>query len=250
VIDSKIIETDCSKGTIPLDNKESWLYGSRFSTITIGGNVKKIGAYTFAKYVLLQNLTLPEGLVEIGDSAFWHSSVKDLTIPKSVVSIGKDALFGASGTLTINSKIVEADYVGDKTPKSEWLAGTKFKSIILGDGITKIGARTFQDCTSVMAVTIPNGVTAIGERSFASASLMDLTLPSSVTSIGDCAFLHNVNLSSVTIEATTPPQLGAGVFQSCDPECVIYVPAANMKAYKKSWKNILGKYPKLKKYKK
>ena len=240
VIDSKIIETDCSKGTIPLDNKESWLYGSRFSTITIGGNVKKIGAYTFAKYVLLQNLTLPEGLVEIGDSAFWHSSVKDLTIPKSVVSIGKDALFGASGTLTINSKIVEADYVGDKIPKSEWLAGTKFKSIILGDGITKIGARTFQDCTSVMAVTIPNGVTAIGERAFASASLMDLTLPSSVMSIGDCAFFHNVNLSSVTIEATTPPQLGADVFGECYAKCFVYVPDSSIKAYKKSWKKRLS----------
>lgn len=240
VIDSKIIETDCSEETIPLDNKESWLYGTRFSTITIGSNVKKIGAYTFAKNVSLKNITLPEGLVEIGDSAFWRCSVKDLTIPKSVVSIGKNAFVGASGTLTINSKIVEADCADDKMPKSEWLAGTKFKSVVLGDGITKIGARTFQDCTSVMAVTIPNGVTAIGERAFASANLADLTLPSSVTSIGDCAFFHNVNLSSVTIEATTPPQLGADAFGECYAKCFVYVPDSSIKTYKKSWKQLLS----------
>ncbi len=240
VIDSKILETDCEEKTIPSDNKESWLNSSSFSTITIGGNVKKIGAYTFAKYRYLYNLTLPEGLVEIGDSAFWRCSVKDLTIPKSVTSIGENAFVGASGTLTINSKIVEADCADDTAPKSRWLADTKFKKIILGDGITKIGARTFQDYTSVTAITIPNGVTTIGERAFASANLVDLTLPSSVTSIGDCAFLHNVNLSSVTIEATTPPQLGADVFSECYSKCFVYVPDSSIKAYKKSWKKRLS----------
>ena len=56
-------------------------------------------------------------------------------------------------------------------------------------------------------VTIPDGVTSIGEKAFGlCASLTSVTIPDSVTSIGENAFALCASLTSVTIpgRATLP----------------------------------------------
>jgi hypothetical protein len=55
-------------------------------------------------------------------------------------------------------------------------------------------------------VTIPNGVTSIGNRAFIYCSgLSSVTIPSSVTTIGKYAFMACNNLYDVYCYATTPP---------------------------------------------
>lgn len=54
--------------------------------------------------------------------------------------------------------------------------------------------------TSVASITIPNGVTRIGDRAFYFCRrLASITIPDSVTSIGHGAFSSCTNLTSVTI---------------------------------------------------
>ncbi|MDR1837536.1 MAG: leucine-rich repeat domain-containing protein [Treponema sp.] len=56
---------------------------------------------------------------------------------------------------------------------------------------------------SAANVTIPAGVTAIGENAFASCSnLKSIIIPSSVTSIGNYAFLRCSSLTSITIPSS------------------------------------------------
>lgn len=56
---------------------------------------------------------------------------------------------------------------------------SKIKTIVIGDGITKIGSKAFYDFDYLNTVTIGNGVTVIGEEAFR-----------------DCAYLNTVNLGS------------------------------------------------------
>lgn len=62
-------------------------------------------------------------------------------------------------------------------------------------------------------------------------NLTSVTIPSSVTSIGHNAFRSCSALTSVTVEATTPPRLGLNVFESTN-NAPIYVPAESVDAYK------------------
>ena len=55
--------------------------------------------------------------------------------------------------------------------------------------VTTIGKGAFEDCDSLMSVTIGTGVTTIGDSAFRGCtSLTNITIPNSVTTIGGGAF--------------------------------------------------------------
>lgn len=63
-------------------------------------------------------------------------------------------------------------------------------SVTIPDGVTQIGENAFKDCTSLSSVLIPESVTEIGRFAFHNcAALSSLSIPTSVTKIGNYAFL-------------------------------------------------------------
>ena len=88
-------------------------------------------------------------------------------------------------------------------------------------------------------LNINEGVTTIGKYAFAEhCCLSSVTLPSTLTSIGDSAFMYLTDsaLQSVVCLATTPPSLGAGVFNSWASfyYCTLYVPPGTKSLYASS----------------
>lgn len=89
---------------------------NRFSLSTnhiVEAGTEHIASLTFRKCRLLSNVTLPEGLLTIGDAAFsLCSSLRQIQIPASVERIGV-AAFCKSGLVTIQfqgvPKVIEAD---------------------------------------------------------------------------------------------------------------------------------------------
>ena len=75
-------------------------------------------------------------------------------------------------------------------------------NVTIPEGVTIIGERAFASNRSLTNVTIPEGVTAIGKEAFwGCTSLTNITIPSSVTTIGERAFENN-QLTSVTIPSS------------------------------------------------
>jgi hypothetical protein len=112
------------------------------------------------------------------------------------------------------------------------------KIIGLPHSITKIGNYSFYNVgvgymsSDFFDLKIPNGVTTIGEFAFRNAHIKSVVIPISTTNIGRMAFYWCSQLSSVTVEATTPPTIGSGVFSNAHSSLVIYVPAASVETYK------------------
>ena len=94
---------------------------------------------------------------------------------------------------SIGGKKVAA--VGDKAFRL-----SKVERVALPDTVTKIGEKAFASCTYLTSITIPDSVTSIGSQAFYyCSSLADLTMSKNVTFIGSYAFYACNSIESFTI---------------------------------------------------
>lgn len=109
----------------------------------------------------------------------------------------------SNGTLTIQGTGPMYDYTAYNNGYSmaPWGDGyLEIGTLRIGNGVTTIGNRAFQDCNDLTSVTIPNSVTSIGNYAFYYCfDLKSVTIPNSVTAIGTYAFSHCTTLANVTI---------------------------------------------------
>ena len=119
----------------------------------------------------------------------------------------------SEGVLTISGSGDMYDYGLSDAP---WYGiRSRVKSAVIADGVTSIGYKAFDDCTSLTSVTIPDSVTSIGDSAFSGCtSLTSVTIPDSVTSIGDSAFSGCTSLTSVTIPDSVT-SIGDWAFSYC-----------------------------------
>ena len=70
IINSKIVETNYTSSNYPMNNSGSWLYGSKFTKLTVGDNITKIGDCIFRDCSRLTSVTIPDSVTSIGSYAF------------------------------------------------------------------------------------------------------------------------------------------------------------------------------------
>lgn len=105
-------------------------------------------------------------------------------------------------------------------------------SVSMGDDVVAIGNNAFEACNSLSSITLSSHVTTIGDHAFAGLqSLTSIVLPSTVQSIGMSAFYGNEGLTSITCEGTTPPTLGQYVFGMIGNGATLYVPYGYAETY-------------------
>ena len=97
--------------------------------------------------------------------------------------------------------------------------------VTLPEGLTSIGDRVFWGCSSLTSVTLPESLTSIGDWAFEGcSSLTSVTLPEGLTSIGEEAFAGCCSLSDIVLSDTLP-SLGKNAFAGCGGvECRIKKP--------------------------
>lgn len=97
-------------------------------------------------------------------------------------------------------------------------------SITIPDGVTSIGDWTFGFCSALTSVTIPDSVISIGECAFYECeNLTSITFPDNVTSLGDLAFFYCKNLTSITIPDGVT-SIGVNAFGYCTSLTSITIP--------------------------
>lgn len=204
--------TISGNGAIPdcaTPEDEPWYeYRSQIDTLVIESGVTAIGYAAFSKLSNLQSVSIPNSVTSIGDYAFnGCKSLTSVTIPDSVITIGSSSFSSCSSLTSV--------YIGKNVSTiGEWafaicenLTGVYISDLSAWCGMTFgdyfgnplfYAGNLYLNGTLVTDLTIPEGVTAIGNYAFwGYTNLTGVTIPYSVTAIGDYAFYDCTNITDV-----------------------------------------------------
>ncbi len=105
------------------------------------------------------------------------------------------------GVLTVNGSGAMDNY---NTTEPEWREkANEITSIVIGDGITYVGAYAFKDMVNVTTVSVPASVTSFGAYAFSGCkALKTVSLPAKSTEVERGVFSDCSALTSITIPET------------------------------------------------
>ena len=159
----------------------------------VSGNQKPLPDLVIEKGILERYLgeesivTIPEGVVAIGNGAFHGcSTITDIVIPEGVEVIEWGAFDECHSLTTL---LLPGTVKEIKNYAFSWCG--KLKEIILPKKLEKIGENAFMECRSITEILIPDGVQSIGEEAFSCCkNLKKVFLPKSLQEIGKDAFTN------------------------------------------------------------
>ena len=220
---SKKLVLGCKSSIIPEEITEIGDYAfmecTGLTDILIPSSVTDIGYGAFRGCSRLTELTIPSSVTSIRDSAFSEcSGLTKITIPKGMLSIEKYAFYGCS-RLT-----VEFEKGMTKIPDEALYGASGVISIIIPSTVTNIGIRSFVGCKGLTEITMPKSVNNIGESAFALCSnLAEITIPENVTNIGESVFSGCSGLTEIAIPSSVT-SVGRQAFMNCSGLTKISIP--------------------------
>ena len=159
-------------------------------TVQEGMTVLPEGIFMYGS--ALRQISLPAGLLEIGDYAFADTGLESLELPDSLQKIGLMILAGNSGVTEIVIPAGVTSMVYDLT--DSWYPMTAFSNssvsrLEFAEGATSVPQYACYGLSSLNTLTLPSSVKNIGKEAFRNSSLYILNYhPADFPVIGESAF--------------------------------------------------------------
>lgn len=212
------------------------------TSVNLPSTITEIGGSAFSDSALAQ-INLPEGLKVINSAAFASTPISSIELPSTLRIIGASAFWKCSSLKSISDFPSALDEIGDFAFYESGISGiislpanlTKLgEGVFIRTGITEahipntvtyLGARVFEGCASLTAVTLPEGITSLEFGVFNGCSkLAQVTIPTGVTKIGGSAFQACSSLTQISLpEGIT--EIGSAAFKQCHGITSIQLPS-------------------------
>ena len=161
---TKIKELDLSNLT--LLNDSICQNCEELTKIVLNKELSSIGDNAFDYCVSLTNINLPNKLKSIGNNAFSNSGLSNIVLPQNLKSIGKSVFSNSKSLETIDA--------------SQTL-------------LTDIPESTFENCTNLINIDLPNGLQYIDKFAFENTGIEQITIPPTLQNIDKLAFSDDLD---------------------------------------------------------
>lgn len=178
----------------------------------------------------LTSITLSDGLINIGDDAFYEchnikrinylGNIEDWCKINGLHYLMREEQYNTLGfELFISGKEIAGNLILPNNileiPANAFYYCNKITAVTIPNGITAIGGYAFSGCSNLLSIKIPNSVTHIFEYAFSNSGLTSIVIPNSVTDIDDGAFKGCSNLTSVSIPNSVD-YINYTTFENCN----------------------------------
>lgn len=154
---------------------------AEFRSYAVEEGTTAIADDAFAGCLLLEELTLPHGLVSIGSHAFAHTGMPDIVLPATVQSVGAGAFAANRNWYGNRVGLQEIRVDGDQGPLF-----VENGALYLQKEDGTCALVTYFGSDSI--VTISDNTTEIYPEAFCNCDILELRLPQILRSIGEGAF--------------------------------------------------------------
>lgn len=150
-------------------------------------------------------VTVPDNVKRISTAAFRRcAAVEEIIFPESIEYVEDFSVYDTAWFKNYEGDFLTAGKVLVKYKGSD-------TDVTVPDGITAIGEGAFGG-SAVESITLPDSVKCIGNFAFCECrQLKSINIPEAVDSIGDMAFAYCENLSSIQVQSSNI-KLGRNVF--------------------------------------
>lgn len=179
----------------------------------IPGDIVEIADYAFCRCAHLQGIYIDSIATSISGNAFFECGALEYFATDENTPDTWAAFWSSNGILfgrDEEGQTVLVSYPGGRTESSYEVP----------DGVVKIGAYAFFNCTTLESISFPMTLTEICAGAFRGSGLTEAVLPENVTVIGDDAFNGCGLLESITIPESA--SIGAGAFKNCENLKTVY----------------------------
>lgn len=166
----------------------------------------------------LREVSLPEGLISLGKSAFLScAQIQEIRLPKSLKTLGDGALAGCRSLTEI--ELPEGLEMIDNYA----LASCNFTSVVIPASVTQMGYCVFNSDFNLKTVEIKGNVPSLWDPFIDCKALQEVLITGGVETIEDRAF-HNLNSLERVQIAGGLKTIGKSAFWSCDKLTTVSLP--------------------------
>lgn len=216
---------------------QSFRYCTQLRDLTLPNGIKRIGDNAFMDCPATP--LLPDGLVEIGRSAFPYYGKPTVELPSSLRTIGRGAFEWSELTSIVipegvdsvedghdfasNGAFEDCEYLRRAVIPSTLrrIASYMFEGcerltdVTIAEGVEEIGEGAFRGCEALETLDLPASLRRVGDQSLAECSALSaIALPEGLTVIGEEAFKDDESLATASLPSTLT-EVGRGAFMGC-----------------------------------
>ena len=190
---------------------------SSLKSISIPNSVTSIGNYAFGACSSLENFIIPKNITSLSVGTFFGcSKLTTITIPKNVTWMGREVFYNCKSLATVifeeGSKLATIADAGSYSGTFENC--TALSNIQLPNSLTYLGSRAFFNCKSITHIEIPSSVTHIAGYAFAKTGIVEIEIPDNVISLGDYVLEGCAKLEYISIPKSIT-EIPSSAFESC-----------------------------------
>ena len=173
--------------------------------VNVPDGVTEIAASAFkcfgnSKKLCVEKVILPDSVEIIDDWAFYgcESTLTSVEMSPNIYYIGMGAFKGCKNLQSVDLSDTKIEVVQERT----FEGCSVLSEVLLPDTVKVIGEQAFYECEKLGRVSLNEGIEHIGVKAFDTCKgLNTIELPTTLTSLGDAAFANCLSLISIKIPA-------------------------------------------------